>query len=205
MSLFPVPVTVLRDLEGVQARFFCGADIGEKKLHWVSWSRVMASRLEGGLGVGSLFSLNRAMLFKWLWRFFHNPNALWVSVIRVLHGHSGRLRDLPTLGAHYGPWKGIITAISDSIFQSISGKGYRSFGHALFKSLKSMHILQLPSTFLTIIGLEAHVGYRTRLTIPVLSHSLTSSITTFLLSRQDSSSFVPLVQCGDRCLSYAPL
>ncbi|GKA64157.1 RNA-directed DNA polymerase, eukaryota, reverse transcriptase zinc-binding domain protein [Tanacetum coccineum] len=102
MSLFPVPVTVLRDLEGVRAHFFWGADIGEKKLHWVSWSRVMASRLEGGLGVGSLFSLNRAMLFKWLWRFFHNPNALWVSVIRALHGHSGRLRDLPTLGAHFG-------------------------------------------------------------------------------------------------------
>ena len=111
MSLFPAPVTVLRDLEGFRARFFWGTDVGEKKLHWVSWSRVMASRIEGGLGVGSLFSLNRAMLFKWLWRFFHNPNALWVSVIRALHGHSGRLRDLSMVGAHSGPWKGIISAL----------------------------------------------------------------------------------------------
>ncbi|GJS86722.1 RNA-directed DNA polymerase, eukaryota [Tanacetum coccineum] len=95
----------------MRARFFWGADVGEKKLHWVSWSRVMASRLEGGLGVSSLFSLNRAMLFKWFWRFFHNPNALWVSVIRVLHGHCGRLRDLSMVGAHSGPWKGIISAL----------------------------------------------------------------------------------------------
>ncbi|GJS06427.1 RNA-directed DNA polymerase, eukaryota, reverse transcriptase zinc-binding domain protein [Tanacetum coccineum] len=111
MSLFPTPTTVLKDLEGMRARFFWGADVGEKKLHWVSWSRVMASRLEGGLGVGSLFSLNRAMLFKWFWRFFHNPNALWVSVIRALHGHCGRLRDLSMVGAHSGPWKGIISAL----------------------------------------------------------------------------------------------
>ena len=62
------------------------------------------------MGVGSLFSLNRGILFKWFWRFFHNPNALWVSVIRALHGHSGRLRDLSTVGAHSGLWKGIISA-----------------------------------------------------------------------------------------------
>ncbi|GKE11595.1 hypothetical protein Tco_1415146 [Tanacetum coccineum] len=70
----------------------------------------MASCPKEGLGVGSLFSLDRAMLFKWFWRFFYNPNTLWVSVIRALHGHSGRLRDLSTVGAHYGLWKGIIAA-----------------------------------------------------------------------------------------------
>ncbi|GKB65590.1 hypothetical protein Tco_0921776 [Tanacetum coccineum] len=43
--------------------------------------------------------------------FFQNPNALWVSVIRALHGHCGRLRDLSMVGAHFGPWKGIISAL----------------------------------------------------------------------------------------------
>ncbi|PWA86521.1 hypothetical protein CTI12_AA140450 [Artemisia annua] len=32
------------------------------------------------------------MLFKWLCRFFHNPNALWVSVTHALHGYDDRLR-----------------------------------------------------------------------------------------------------------------
>ncbi|GKD48522.1 hypothetical protein Tco_1277498 [Tanacetum coccineum] len=40
----------------------------------------------------------------------------------------------------------------DSTFQSISGSGYPSLGHALFTSLKSTHILQLSSCFFTIIG-----------------------------------------------------
>ncbi|PWA90452.1 RNA-directed DNA polymerase, eukaryota [Artemisia annua] len=47
MSLFPAPVTVLRDLEGLRACVLWGTDVGEKKLHWVSWSRVMTSRAEG--------------------------------------------------------------------------------------------------------------------------------------------------------------
>ncbi|GKB69949.1 hypothetical protein Tco_0931361, partial [Tanacetum coccineum] len=76
-----------------------------------------------------------------------------------------------------------LNPIRDSIFQSIFGKGYRSFGQALFKSLKSMHILQLPSGFLTRTGLATQVGYHTFLTIPALSHSATSSLTIFLLSR----------------------
>ncbi|GKA69828.1 reverse transcriptase domain, reverse transcriptase zinc-binding domain protein [Tanacetum coccineum] len=41
-----------------------------------------------------------------------------------------------------------LNPIRDSVFQSISGKGYKSFGQALFKSLKLMHILQLLSGFL---------------------------------------------------------
>ena len=87
MSLFAIPTTVLKSLEALRTLFF-GADIGERKINWVSWSRVLASKENGGLGVGSLFSFNKAMLFKWRCRFFKNPNALWVSVIKAIHGTS---------------------------------------------------------------------------------------------------------------------
>ena len=44
---------VLKSLGALRARFFWGADVGERKLHWVSWSMVLASKKVGGLGVGS--------------------------------------------------------------------------------------------------------------------------------------------------------
>ncbi|PWA94731.1 RNA-directed DNA polymerase, eukaryota [Artemisia annua] len=78
--------------------------------YWTKLVEGYGKSARGRFGSRQSFSLNRAMLFKWFWRFFHNPNALWVSVIRALHGHSGRLRDLSTVGAHSGPWKGIISA-----------------------------------------------------------------------------------------------
>lgn len=51
----------------------------------------MAFKENGGLGVNGLFVVNRAVLFKWLWRFFKEPNSLWGQVIKVIHGYDGNL------------------------------------------------------------------------------------------------------------------
>nr|GEX19899.1 RNA-directed DNA polymerase, eukaryota, reverse transcriptase zinc-binding domain protein [Tanacetum cinerariifolium] len=57
-----------------------GADVKEKKMSWFKWSRVLASKDKGGLGVSSFFALNRALLFKWMWRFFNDKDALWSRI-----------------------------------------------------------------------------------------------------------------------------
>ncbi|GJT59199.1 hypothetical protein Tco_1002732 [Tanacetum coccineum] len=70
-----VPSTVTSKLlESLRARFFWGADLGERKLHWIAWNRCFSSRDSGGLGVGSLAAFNKALLFKWKWRLRDNPN-----------------------------------------------------------------------------------------------------------------------------------
>nr|GEX21741.1 RNA-directed DNA polymerase, eukaryota, reverse transcriptase zinc-binding domain protein [Tanacetum cinerariifolium] len=43
----------------------------------------------GGLNISSLKSFNLALLQKWRWRMFSFPNALWVKVIKSLHGQDG--------------------------------------------------------------------------------------------------------------------
>ncbi|GJS48397.1 hypothetical protein Tco_0598518 [Tanacetum coccineum] len=47
------------------------------------------ARRTGGLNIGSLKSFNLALLQKWRWRMFSFPNALWVEVIKSLHGQEG--------------------------------------------------------------------------------------------------------------------
>nr|GFA90871.1 reverse transcriptase domain, reverse transcriptase zinc-binding domain protein [Tanacetum cinerariifolium] len=85
MSIYKVPVTVLKMLESLRARFFWGADLGERKLHWIAWNRVLSARDSGGLGVGSLDAFNKALLFKWIWRFRDNSNALWEHIVSSIH------------------------------------------------------------------------------------------------------------------------
>nr|GFA98733.1 RNA-directed DNA polymerase, eukaryota, reverse transcriptase zinc-binding domain protein [Tanacetum cinerariifolium] len=46
--------------------FFNGADVNSKKPSWVRWKSVLAAKDVGGLGVSSLFALNRALMFKWV-------------------------------------------------------------------------------------------------------------------------------------------
>ncbi|GKC27929.1 hypothetical protein Tco_1035223 [Tanacetum coccineum] len=45
----------------------------------------------GGLGIGSLYASNHAMLVKWHWRFYREKNAPWRRLITSIHGTHGGL------------------------------------------------------------------------------------------------------------------
>ncbi|GJV26540.1 RNA-directed DNA polymerase, eukaryota, reverse transcriptase zinc-binding domain protein [Tanacetum coccineum] len=91
MSIFKVPMRVLQNMESIRARFFNGTDVNSKKPSWVRWKSVLVDKDVGGLGVSSLFALNRAHMFKWVWRFFSQKKSLWVRVIKALHGEDGKI------------------------------------------------------------------------------------------------------------------
>ncbi|GJW99501.1 RNA-directed DNA polymerase, eukaryota, reverse transcriptase zinc-binding domain protein [Tanacetum coccineum] len=81
-----VPEMVVKSLKSLRASFFWGSSEDSKKLVWVKWSNSLASLDKGGLGVGNLKVFNMSLLLKWRWRLFHNPNALWVHVVKAIHG-----------------------------------------------------------------------------------------------------------------------
>nr|GEZ76927.1 RNA-directed DNA polymerase, eukaryota, reverse transcriptase zinc-binding domain protein [Tanacetum cinerariifolium] len=68
-----------------------GVYIMEKKLSLVSWNKVLASKDRGGLGVSSFFAMNRALMFKWVWRFKTGSTSLWANFILAMHGKDGNL------------------------------------------------------------------------------------------------------------------
>ncbi|GKB84766.1 hypothetical protein Tco_0957038 [Tanacetum coccineum] len=78
--------TLLSLPNGIQ--FFWGGQ-DSKKLIWIKWANVLSFFEKGGLNFGSLNSFNLALLQKWLWRWFFFPNALWVKVIKAIHGQEG--------------------------------------------------------------------------------------------------------------------
>nr|GFB04051.1 RNA-directed DNA polymerase, eukaryota, reverse transcriptase zinc-binding domain protein [Tanacetum cinerariifolium] len=69
-----------------------------KRSIWVSWNNILTSKEKGGLGVSSLFALNRALVFKRVWRFFNQRYSLWVRVIHVIHGVDGRIGRAGNIG-----------------------------------------------------------------------------------------------------------
>ncbi|GJV05968.1 RNA-directed DNA polymerase, eukaryota, reverse transcriptase zinc-binding domain protein [Tanacetum coccineum] len=68
MSMFKVPTGILRILESIRGKFFNGHETYCKKASWVQWNKVLAPKVIGGLGISSLYALNRGLLFKWVWR-----------------------------------------------------------------------------------------------------------------------------------------
>nr|GEY63204.1 RNA-directed DNA polymerase, eukaryota, nucleotide-binding alpha-beta plait domain protein [Tanacetum cinerariifolium] len=87
--------------------FFTGACDNEEKISWVKWSKVLSPKKHGGLGVSSFYALNRALLFKWVWRFISQANSFWAHVISSIHGSNFQDHAL----SHASPWTSIIREV----------------------------------------------------------------------------------------------
>ncbi|GKA53338.1 RNA-directed DNA polymerase, eukaryota [Tanacetum coccineum] len=73
--------------------------------------KVLASKKYGGLGVSSFYALNRALLFKWLWRFLYHASCLWTRFIKVIYGEDGALNSPSSLSKR-SPWLDIIRELT---------------------------------------------------------------------------------------------
>ncbi|GJW60262.1 RNA-directed DNA polymerase, eukaryota [Tanacetum coccineum] len=96
----------------------------EKKIAWIKWTKVLAPKKHGGLGVSSFYALNRALLFKWMWRFLSRDNSLWFRTILAIHGPYGQ----GLAAAHPSNWSTIIKEVDvlkaqDRYFWDLNGDG----------------------------------------------------------------------------------
>ncbi|GJY85526.1 RNA-directed DNA polymerase, eukaryota, reverse transcriptase zinc-binding domain protein [Tanacetum coccineum] len=91
MTIFKVPMKVLHRMESIRSKIFNGVDSSSKKSVWVKWKTTLTSKDKGGLGISSLFALNRALMFKWVWRFNTQISSLWAKVIKAMHGDDGKI------------------------------------------------------------------------------------------------------------------
>ncbi|GKE12320.1 hypothetical protein Tco_1415871, partial [Tanacetum coccineum] len=80
-------------------RIFNGHDSNSKKASWVNWKNVLAPNERGGLGVSSLYALNRGLMFKWVWRFYTQDSSLWARVIKAIHGDDGKMGVITRAGS----------------------------------------------------------------------------------------------------------
>ncbi|GJX11990.1 RNA-directed DNA polymerase, eukaryota [Tanacetum coccineum] len=110
MSIFRVPLTVLQMLESLRGHFFNGHEIGSNKATWVKWEKVLTAKDKGGLGVASLYALNRGLLVKWFWRFYNQETSLWKNVIQAIHGRDGNVHSIKKSAVH-SCWTTIVKEI----------------------------------------------------------------------------------------------
>ena len=111
MSPFKVPLGVLKLFESIRRNCFNGVDKLERKMAWISWNKVLASKKYGALGVSSFYALNRALLFKWVWRFFSHGSCLWMRFIIAIYGKNGALNSSSSL-SKCSPWLDIIHEVT---------------------------------------------------------------------------------------------
>nr|KAJ0191688.1 hypothetical protein LSAT_V11C800406980 [Lactuca sativa] len=110
LSLFRAPVGVIEELEKIRRSFLWGGGEDKKKIHWVSWDKVLAANEAGGLGVGSIQALNIGLLVKWWWRLNNESKSLWARVITGIHNLANKPIDYLSARRYVGVWNNIASS-----------------------------------------------------------------------------------------------
>ncbi|GJQ90705.1 hypothetical protein Tco_0001844, partial [Tanacetum coccineum] len=121
MSIFKLSMGVLNKLESIRRNLFNRVNGLDRKIAWIGWEKVLASKKNSGLGVSSFFAHNRALLFKWVWRFLTDDFSLWTRFIKAIFGNQVAL-DICISMYRKSPWLDVIHDIHS--LQS-KGKDYK--------------------------------------------------------------------------------
>nr|KYP34281.1 Putative ribonuclease H protein At1g65750 family [Cajanus cajan] len=91
-----MPKMVTKQLTSIQRNFLWGGKLDEKRTAWVSWEKICRPKKEGGLGIKKLDAFNEALLAKWRWGLFQQPESMWARILLSKYGdtimHNTRLR-----------------------------------------------------------------------------------------------------------------
>ncbi|GJT21332.1 RNA-directed DNA polymerase, eukaryota [Tanacetum coccineum] len=71
---------VLNSMEAIRRNFFNGTQDDERKITWVKWTKALASKKQGGLGVSSFYALNRALL-----ELSASHTSTWSSIVKEIN------------------------------------------------------------------------------------------------------------------------
>nr|GFB31261.1 RNA-directed DNA polymerase, eukaryota [Tanacetum cinerariifolium] len=136
-SLFKVPIGVLKRLKSCRSNFFRGVESGSRKVSWFSWDSVVASKDVGGLGMSRFLAMNCALLFKWIWRFKVQPDAMWVSIIKAIHG--GQLVE------EQDKW--VWNLEGDGVFKVVSARHFIDEGLSEMEGVQTRWVKLVPIKF----------------------------------------------------------
>ena len=87
-----IPVNVCKKLDKINRDFLWGSTNEKRKMHMVSWSKIVRSKEEGGLGIQEARAKNIALLSKLNWRMYHEQDTLWAKVILKKYCANLRIR-----------------------------------------------------------------------------------------------------------------
>lgn len=108
MSCFKLPKGLIKEIESIIRKFWCGYRGEQRKIHWMSWEKLCQPKSEGGMGFKELGKFNDSLLAKQIWRSKHNEHTLFRKVFKakifpncsVMECDMANLYKLETIGGY---------------------------------------------------------------------------------------------------------
>jgi len=90
MSIFHLPATLSNSIEKMMNSFWWGhGRTSQRGIHWMSWEKLSAQKIHGGMSFKDLSAFNLAMLGKQGWKFITKPESLVARIFKARYFPNG--------------------------------------------------------------------------------------------------------------------
>jgi hypothetical protein len=107
MGVFKLPAGACDEITQIIRRFWWGEEGGKRKVHWIPWDKLLASKSKGGMGFRDMRKFNQALLARQAWRLVQFPESLCARVLRAKYFPNGELVDTVFTGNASPTWRSI--------------------------------------------------------------------------------------------------
>ncbi|GJW24413.1 RNA-directed DNA polymerase, eukaryota, reverse transcriptase zinc-binding domain protein, partial [Tanacetum coccineum] len=107
-SVFILPKTIAYDIERIMRDFVWNYGEFKRGKAKVNWDIVCKPKVEGGLGIKSLFSWNIALMSKHIWNIITHKESLWVKWVNVYKLKGRSFWDIPEKAGACWAWKNLL-------------------------------------------------------------------------------------------------
>ncbi|CAI8584877.1 unnamed protein product [Vicia faba] len=110
MSCYKLSEVICHEIEAMLARFWWGAKNGERKVHWISWEKMVVSKGSRDMGFCGINEFNTSLYGKHYWRLMNSEDSL---VGKVFKGRYYPRSSIEESSLGYAPsydWRSILSA-----------------------------------------------------------------------------------------------
>ena len=108
MSLFRIPVALVKKFRSLFLNFWCGTWDGKRKISRIKWDDICHPKALGGLGFRDIRIFNQSLVAKQVWRLLSYPNSLAEQVLKGKCCKNGSLIDATDKNGFHWLWKSLL-------------------------------------------------------------------------------------------------
>jgi hypothetical protein len=108
MGVFKLLDTMCEDITQLIRKIWWGEEGGQRKVHWISWEKLLLPKNQGGMGFRDMKLFNKALLAHQAWHLIQSPESICARLLKAKYFPNGELVDSVFSADSSHTWKAVV-------------------------------------------------------------------------------------------------